>query len=386
MKWNLDLQRELFQGTLASVGYIGSRGVNLWTDSHYNVCFPYFSPEGRRFFQESCERRSPHFSVIRARKTPSSSFYHAMVAKVKRRFSNNYALQVSFTFSKSIDDESGYRIGSEPVNQTIDMPIPKGFAKALSDLVGKMPQPDYSLGSFKIDVSGFLGTYGPTTPQEEAINALKAFCGLSIALRILKIEPRYRAELPKAQFSAHRSEQGEWKTHRYIELDPLVSHTFNELVINDLDGKLNSDQKKVAWIERQLESVRCVLSNEEKSKQIILSSQWLFDSYCGRNDLLSFVQMMVVMEILLGDKHSSDLVGLGELLRNRCAYLLGKSNAQRRSLLKDFKAIYDLRSNIVHRGKSKLNMDEWELFEKLTWMCRRVIQEEVKLFRKDLEG
>jgi len=119
MKWNLDLQREIFQGTLASVGYIGSRGVKLWTDSEYNICLPDFSSDGRRFFQESCEPRSPHFSSITARKTPSSSFYHALIAKVNRRFSNDFALQVSYTFSKSIDDESGYRIPSEPGGTTL---------------------------------------------------------------------------------------------------------------------------------------------------------------------------------------------------------------------------------------------------------------------------
>ena len=77
-------------------------------------------------------------------------------------------------------------------------------------------------------------------------------------------------------------------------------------------------------------------------------------------------------------------LGLGELLRNRCAYLIGKSHKQREEVLADFRDIYDLRSKIVHRGKVRLHLKERSLFAKLQWMCRCVIQEEVQLLQKDL--
>jgi hypothetical protein len=64
--------------------------------------------------------------------------------------------------------------------------------------------------------------------------------------------------------------------------------------------------------------------------------------------------MVVAMEILLGDKAVSDLMGLGELLRNRCAYLIGDSQTQREEILDEFKKIYEVRCQIVHRGKSRL--------------------------------
>lgn len=139
-------------------------------------------------------------------------------------------------------------------------------------------------------------------------------------------------------------------------------------------------------MQRVLEDMACVFHNQDKSQKIILASQWLFDSYSGRNELLSFVQTVVVMEILLGEKAVSDLLGLGELLRNRCAYLVSKSHKQREEILSEFKEIYDLRSRIVHRGKAKLTLNEKSLFSKLQWMCRRVIQEEVNLLKQDLSA
>jgi hypothetical protein len=94
-----------------------------------------------------------------------------------------------------------------------------------------------------------------------------------------------------------------------------------------------------------------------KSKPIILASQWLFDSHTG-HDELSYVQAMVVLEILLGDKAMSDEIGLGRLLGNRCAYLIGVNHEQRSELLRRFSDIYAVRSEIVHRGKHRLNVKE----------------------------
>ena len=109
LKWNLDVQRELTPGTIVSVGYVGSKGQYLWADRHLNVCATE-NFEGRRFFRASCNpARNPNFATIQVRNNPSSSSYHAMIIKVNRRFNGAFGLQSSFTWSRSIDDESGLR-------------------------------------------------------------------------------------------------------------------------------------------------------------------------------------------------------------------------------------------------------------------------------------
>lgn len=238
---------------------------------------------------------------------------------------------------------------------------------------------------FQVKVDGFIGKYGSTTPLEEAVSVLKSFCGLSIALRIFKVNYTYRATPSKAKFFIHKKETENWVVENTHELDSATSDSFNDLVVNDLDGSLESEVRKAGWITRNLKLIQVAFSNKEKAKKIILAGQWLFESYCGSNGLLSFVQTTVALEILLGEKQISDLMGLGELLRNRCAYLIGKTHQQREKVLNDFKKIYDVRSKIVHRGKSKLNADERVLFSQLQWMCRRVIQEEMDLLAKDIE-
>ena len=238
---------------------------------------------------------------------------------------------------------------------------------------------------FQVKADGFIGKYGTTTPLEEAVSILKSFCGLSIALRILKVNYTYRATPTKAKFFIHKKDNENWFLENTHELDSATSDSFNDLVFNDLDGALDSEERKKGWIIRNLKLIRAAFSNKEKATKLILAGQWLFESYCGSNGLLSFVQTTVALEILLGEKQLSDLMGLGELLRNRCAYLIGKTHQQREKVLNDFKKIYDVRSKIVHRGKSKLNVDERVLFSQLQWMCRRVIQEEMDLLAKDIE-
>ena len=122
-----------------------------------------------------------------------------------------------------------------------------------------------------------------------------------------------------------------------------------------------------------------VFSAVPSPRRILLAAQWLFDSYGGTDEMLSFVQAAVVLEILLGDKAVSDVVGLGELLRNRCAYLISRSQVQREEILSEFPRIYAVRSKIVHEGKKRLNQEEWRLFSRLRWMFARVIQSEVQL-------
>ena len=126
-----------------------------------------------------------------------------------------------------------------------------------------------------------------------------------------------------------------------------------------------------------------MFSGGSKSELIVLASQWLFDSYTGSDELLNYVQAMVVLEILLGDKAVSDEIGLGRLLGNRCAYLIGTTYEQRADLLRRFNNIYAVRSEIIHRGKHRLNAKELGLFHDLHWMCRRVIQREVDLLKAD---
>lgn len=242
----------------------------------------------------------------------------------------------------------------------------------------------------QVNTEGFIGQYVKTNPVEEAIATLKSFFGLSLAVRLMKIKEvplglsglyGARPQL-ESRIIVHRMVDDKWQVWTTYALPMDLSETLNKLTVDDLDGSLDSSQIG-DWIKQRISLISSAFENIHKAERILLAGQWLLDSYIGKNELLSFVQTTVAMEILLGDKSKSDIIGIGELLRNRCAYLIGKSHSQRTSILEDFNKIYTVRSDIVHKGKSRLNSEEKRLFNKLQRMCRRVIEEELNLLVKD---
>ncbi|MDR4498436.1 MAG: HEPN domain-containing protein [Candidatus Scalindua sp.] len=296
--------------------------------------------------------------------------------------SNRYQLSDTISLTKpdaQLNNEYPLQLGIKASDN--ELGLIRGFLARESD---EWWDKDFVYLQFVFE--GFVGKYLSTQTNVNFVSMLKSFCGLSIALRLIKVEYSYRLELPKTYFYVHRYIDGKWIKEETEELSEDLSRTINDLVFHDLEGKINDIINKKIWMIKCLSKLKRVFSNIEQSERLLLAGQWFFDSYTGRNDLLSFVQVMVAVEILLGDKATSDVVGINELLRNRCAYLIGKDYKQREQILDDFKAIYEIRSKIVHRGKSKLNLKERYLFNKLQWLCRRVIQKEIELIAENKDG
>lgn len=277
-------------------------------------------------------------------------------------------------FSKMFPLQSGIETRDEAL-------AGRGLLSAL--LIGNQPAWKSDRAYLQVTVEGFIGKFQTTEPLQEAISLLRAFFGLGLALRLFTTSTSYQAYPQREKLYIHRHVNDTWIVEDTHELESHHSETIRDSKLHDLEGSLDTVSKQTAWMERKLAEIGVVLRASERARNIVLGAQWLFDSHCGSDELLQFVQAAVVVEILLGDKAASDLTGLGELLSNRCAYLIATSHAQRLELLQDFRAIYDVRSKIVHRGKSRLARGERILFNKLRWICRRVIQDEVELLKKD---
>ena len=236
----------------------------------------------------------------------------------------------------------------------------------------------------QVQVAGFIGKYTQTQPLLAAINILRAFYGLALALRLLKPGSAHQPYPQRENVYVHRKLDDKWIVEEMHELESRHSEVIRDLALHDLDGNLDDDAKRADWMRAQLASIGAVFRAGDRAKNLALGAQWLLDSHCGNDELLQFVQAAVVVEILLGNKSSSDQTGVGELLANRCAYLIASTHSQRSEILRDFRDIYRVRSEIVHRGQSRLALGERALFDKLRWMCRRIIQEEVRLLEKDI--
>jgi hypothetical protein len=235
-------------------------------------------------------------------------------------------------------------------------------------------------------VDGFVGQYGGTPAAHRVERTLRSLCGASIATRLFKYEYSYSPTPLRASVYVHRKAvDGSWEPQARYELDEAISRGLSYLKIHDLEGYLDTELKRRCWIDDRLADMGVLFRAGERAESIILASQWLFDSHAGHDQLLSFIQSMVVLEIILGDKARSDEIGIGELISNRFAYLIGTTLEERSQLLTAFKQIYRVRSQIVHAGKHKLTLDERSLFRRLRWMCRRLIDKEIDLLKAGIE-
>jgi hypothetical protein len=105
MQYNLSLQRSLgdFDVMLA---YAGSRGIHLLRLGDANLA-PETIVNGRKVYQPQQGRRNANFAGIFQRVTDAQSFYNALQVSVIRQFRQGMRAQLSYTFSRSVDDASG---------------------------------------------------------------------------------------------------------------------------------------------------------------------------------------------------------------------------------------------------------------------------------------
>lgn len=96
----------------------------------------------------------------------------------------------------------------------------------------------------QITASGFVGKYVTTTPENRAVDTFKSFLGLMLAMRALKVSYSYSSSIINSRFYIHK-ETDVWTVEDSHELDRDVSKTISDLRLDDLDGSLDTDEKKM---------------------------------------------------------------------------------------------------------------------------------------------
>jgi hypothetical protein len=235
----------------------------------------------------------------------------------------------------------------------------------------------------QIEVEGFIGRFlDASIAFSDAVSSIKAFLGLGVALLLFEFRTSFFSDTSNDKIYVHRFVGDKWTIEDAHQMSGALAEGVR--CIHNFDAALDAKPgARTAWTKNRLDHISAAFAAGKRATNLRLASHWYFDSHCGTDELLQFVQAAVVVEILLGDKLASDQTGLGELLANRCAYLIATTHSQRDEILSDFRAIYKVRSKIVHNGKSRLSREDRKLFYKLRWIGQRIIQEEVDLLVKD---
>ena len=108
VQYNLNVQRELpFFSTVASLGYMGSRGHNLFGQGDINTAVPEIRPDGTQFWPVGARRRNPNFGTVRSVLQGFRSEYNGLTFGLEKRRTNGLQAQLSYTYGKSMDNRSG---------------------------------------------------------------------------------------------------------------------------------------------------------------------------------------------------------------------------------------------------------------------------------------
>jgi hypothetical protein len=113
MQWNLNVQRQVTDSTIVTVGYVGSRGVHLFFQRDQNPPVPSLGPNGRPVFAmlgpfgiASNPRINPAIGPYNGAEPGANSSYHSLQTNLNRKLSHNIQGQISYTWSHCTDDSS----------------------------------------------------------------------------------------------------------------------------------------------------------------------------------------------------------------------------------------------------------------------------------------
>jgi hypothetical protein len=109
-QWNFDIQRELPGAMTMTLAYVGVRGMHLFESDYFNPRQGWDPAGLAAGLLVSTPRINPGRGLITVRQSSGDSIYHALNAKLERRFTKGLFLRAAYTWAKTIDD------GSDPFN------------------------------------------------------------------------------------------------------------------------------------------------------------------------------------------------------------------------------------------------------------------------------
>ncbi len=105
LQYNLSVQQQLPGQIVVQAAYVGSGGRHI--ERHVDNAAPPTILNGSYFFPAGSARLNPNFAEVRFLRFDTTTSYHSLQMSARRRFAQGIAFQLSYTWAKSLDDQSG---------------------------------------------------------------------------------------------------------------------------------------------------------------------------------------------------------------------------------------------------------------------------------------
>ncbi|MBB3347801.1 HEPN domain-containing protein [Sphingomonas sp. BK069] len=221
--------------------------------------------------------------------------------------------------------------------------------------------------------TGYLARRRSSRAISEFYDEIRAFYGACIANGIFYEHGGWSEEITPLLIGN--------SIHNGVESFAYVERCDEDVVAcAALETSMKTDRqlKNGNSLEEVLTPIKAVFNSDNHVK-LKTASTWALRAHLSRRGLDKILESAITIEVLMGDRETSDRIGLTKLIANRCAYALGKSNKEREDLIKFFIEFYKVRSEVVHSGRTVLNHDERKIVDEGLELSIRVLKHEIEL-------
>ncbi|RLB28207.1 MAG: hypothetical protein DRG87_09815 [Deltaproteobacteria bacterium] len=165
--------------------------------------------------------------------------------------------------------------------------------------------------------------------------------------------------------------------------DTEPHHKFKRIGGADIEKvpKSEKDRSPMDILKDKFNVITNILdSDDEYAEAIKAASEWYFEGASTENETFKLVKYVIALESLLGDPKKEDRIK--DRLSDRCAYLLGISQKERAKVKETFEAIYEIRSKIIHRRRTRLEEEDIQLLKEAKKLLEKVITKEIQLYNQ----
>ena len=119
LQYNLTVERQLPFSVGLTLGYAGSRGLNLLQRKEGNPTIPQVLPDGRQFWTGTDPRLNPNWDTNNMIAAAGNSFYNALQFLLTKRLTRGLEFQSSYTWAKLFDETQGTAAGDGTTNNVV---------------------------------------------------------------------------------------------------------------------------------------------------------------------------------------------------------------------------------------------------------------------------
>lgn len=242
-------------------------------------------------------------------------------------------------------------------------------------VAGDGDQPSYTPLYIEYKCSGLITDDSNSKIFREFYDELRAFYGIMRAAGLLgSITYREPHKLQNSSYAlVDRSDSAIIASVESNPKDIIDASKF--LVSTSVKEWINSLTDKSEFFTPAL---RIFSTNDHRLRT---ASVWMLRAIQSTRPLDQLLEAAIVVEVLLGDRATSDRIGLSKLMANRCAYALGKTVSEREKVIKDFEHFYQIRSLIVHTGRFQVSKKDKEAISNGLGLATRILRHELDLLK-----